>query len=120
MPIAALWSLIVGLVILALGLTYKVVEFSHALKLSDKEADRLGARLLALEETRNNEALSSKAEIDVLKEAHNKEISDIKELHNAELDKFSKHIDPVDLSKFKKRETGSGENDRAPEWSPFD
>lgn len=81
MPATAIWSLITGLVLLALGLTYKWVENSHGLKLSEKESDRLRTALDTLEETRKNEALSFRAEIDTLKEAHNKEISDIKELH---------------------------------------
>jgi len=81
MPATAIWSLVTGLVLLALGLTYKWVENSHGLKLSEKEADRLRTALAALEETRKNESLSFRAEIDTLNEAHNKEISDIKETH---------------------------------------
>lgn len=81
MPANAIWSLIIGLALLALGLTYKWVENSHGLKLSEKEADRLRTTLDALEETRKNEALGFRTEIDTLKETHDKEISDIKELH---------------------------------------
>lgn len=91
MPETAIWSLITGLVLLALGLTYKWVENSHGLKLSEKEVDRLRAVLDTLEETRKNEALSFGAEINSLKEAHNKEISDIKKTHKAEIDKLSEH-----------------------------
>lgn len=81
MPANAIWSLIIGLALLALGLTYKWVENSHGLKLSEKETDRLRTALDTLEETRKNESLGFRAEIDTLKEAHNKEILDIKELH---------------------------------------
>lgn len=91
MPVSALWALVISLVGLALGLTYKWVENAHALKLADKETDRIRAAFNSLEETRKNEALSAKSEIDSLKETHNKEISDIKETHRAELEKIVTH-----------------------------
>jgi hypothetical protein len=92
MPIAALWTLIGSLILLALGLTYKWVENAYGLKLSEKEADRIRTDIASLEETRKNEALSFMAEIDSLKEAHNKEISDIKALHQGEVEKLRKEI----------------------------
>lgn len=92
MPDVTLWGLVVSLAILALGLTYKCVENAHALKLSDKEADRLRTALNTLEETRKNESLSFRAEIDALKEIHNKEVSDIKELHQRETEKLREEL----------------------------
>lgn len=93
MPIAALWSLVICLVGLALGTTYKWVENAHALKLADKESDRLRTVLAALEETRKNESLCLSTEIDTLTETHNKEISDIEELHHREANELRKEIE---------------------------
>ncbi|MDZ4183857.1 MAG: hypothetical protein U1D97_02620 [Desulfuromonadales bacterium] len=95
MPENAIWSLITGLVLLALGLTYKWVENSHGLKLSEKETDRLRTTLDTLEETRKNEALGFRTEINTLKETHNKEITDIKELHQRIMEE--KHLKMTNL-----------------------
>lgn len=92
MPTSAIWSLIISLVLLALGLTYKIVELTHALKLSEKEADRLRTALSTLEENRKNETLSTESEIDAIKEVHNKKISDIEELHQRATTELKKEI----------------------------
>lgn len=92
MPVSALWALVISLIGLALGLTYKWVENAHALKLADKEADRLRTALTALEETRKNETLGAGAQMDALKKAHNKEISDIKELHQRTVEELKTNI----------------------------
>lgn len=55
MPVISLWGLVISLAVLALGLVYKVVENSHALKLADKESDRLRSKLDALEQGKKNE-----------------------------------------------------------------
>lgn len=75
MPITSLWGLVISLAVLALGLVYKVVENSHALKLADKEADRLRSRLEALEKARENESLRINSEAATLNNADNNCIS---------------------------------------------
>jgi hypothetical protein len=97
MPVAALWTFIGSLVLLTLGLTYKWVENAHGLKLSEKEADRLRKALDSLEEIRKNEALGFRAEIDMLNNAHNKEIADIKERHQREIEKLKKEIADITI-----------------------
>lgn len=105
MPIPALWTFIGSLVLLALGLTYKWVENAHGLKLSEKEADRLRTALDTLEETRKNESLSFRAEIDALNCAHNKKISDIQELHQRETDELRKEIANLSHQEVPPKET---------------
>ena len=90
MPVSALWALVISLIGLALGLTYKWVENAHALKLADKETDRIRAAFNTLEETCKNETLSFESKINALNEAHNKEISNIKETCQAEIEKIVK------------------------------
>lgn len=75
MPIISIWTLVVSLIVLALGLVYKVVEKSHALKLADKETDRLRSRIEVLEEARKNESLSVGPEIKSLNSINNNGIS---------------------------------------------
>ena len=75
MPVISVWALVVSLIVLALGLVYKVVEKTHALKLADKEADRLRSRLETLEEARKNEALSISSEVHSLNNTDNNGVS---------------------------------------------
>lgn len=109
MPVSALWALVISLIGLSLGLTYKWVENAHALKLADKETDRIRTAFTALEETRKNETLSFKTEIEALKETHNKEISDIKETHQRESEEIKNkmaelsnpvHKEPTSTTKY--------------------
>ena len=88
MPIYSLWTLIVSLILLALGLAYKCAEYSYGLKLSEKETDRFRTTLNTLEETRKNETFGFRTEIDTLKNTHNKEISNIKELYQREIEEI--------------------------------
>lgn len=100
MPIATLWGLVVSLALLALGMAYKLAEFGHSLKKANEDADSLRKKLTTLEETSKNESLSLRAEIDALKEAHNKEISNIQELYQRETEelrnKLIQNSDPLD------------------------
>lgn len=82
MPAISLWGLVISLVVLALGLVYKVVEFSHALKLSEKENDRFRSRLEKLEEARKNELLSISAETSLLNNDNNNFLSKSNENRN--------------------------------------
>lgn len=82
MPAISLWGLVISLVVLALGLVYKVVEYSHALKLSEKETDRLRSRLENLEEAQRNEFLSISAETSVLNTDNNNFLSKSNENRN--------------------------------------
>ncbi len=50
MPITALWSLIVSLILLALGLSLKLANVSRLLKLADKELDGLIKQIAVLKE----------------------------------------------------------------------
>jgi 5-methylcytosine-specific restriction endonuclease McrBC GTP-binding regulatory subunit McrB len=95
MPIAALWSLVISLSLLALGMAYKLAELGHSLKKVNEDADGLRKKLSSFEESAKNESLCFRAEIDSLKETHNKEISDIKELHQRETEKLRKEIDKL-------------------------
>lgn len=72
MPLTALWSLIVALVMLAIGLSLKLANISHSLKLSDKELDSL-IKQIAL-----------------LKEKHEETVSRFSEFHEAETKKIIK------------------------------
>jgi hypothetical protein len=77
MPVAALWSLVICLAGLALGLAYKVAEFTH-------RVDRL-----------NKEAETLRSELDTLQKSKNKEISDIKELHQREAAELRKELEKL-------------------------
>ena len=94
MPVSALWALVISLIGLALGLTYKWVENAHALKLADKETDRIRTAFSTLEEARKNETLDFESKINALNEVHNKEISNIKETYQAEIEKIVKQNTP--------------------------
>jgi hypothetical protein len=74
MPISALWSLVICLTGLALGLAYKVAELTH-------RADRI-----------NKEAETLRSELDTLQKSKDKEISDIKELHKGEIEEISNRL----------------------------
>jgi uncharacterized protein YoxC len=50
MPLTALWSLIVSLILLALGLSLKLAYVSHLLKLADKELDGFIKQIAVLKE----------------------------------------------------------------------
>lgn len=50
MPITALWSLVVGLILLALGLSLKLAHATHLLKLADKELDSFIKQITVLKE----------------------------------------------------------------------
>jgi len=77
MPISALWSLVICLAGLALGLAYKVAELTH-------RSDRL-----------NKEAETLRSELDTLQKSKNKEISYIKATHQTELKKIVEHNKPL-------------------------
>lgn len=49
MPLAAIWSLITALIVLALGLTLKLAGTSFALQLRDKQLDNIISKLKELE-----------------------------------------------------------------------
>lgn len=88
MPEYAMWTLIVSLIILAFGLALTVAELRHRLKVSEDEPRRL------------------RSEIEMLKEKHDKEISDIKELNKREMEKVVKESNNsthgfIDLTKYK-------------------
>ena len=51
MPVISIWALVVSLIVLALGLVIRSLMKSHALKLADKEADRLRSRIETFEES---------------------------------------------------------------------
>jgi hypothetical protein len=75
MPIAALWSLVVGLALLALGLAYKIGELTHRVDRINKEAETL------------------RSELDALQKSKDKEISDIKELHQRETEELRNKLE---------------------------
>jgi hypothetical protein len=77
MPESAMWTLIVSLVILSIGLALKIVQIEHRLNLSENEPSRL------------------RSEIAMLKEEHNKEISNIKELNKREMEELSEKLKNV-------------------------
>lgn len=76
MPITAMWSLIVSLILLALGLSLKLAHVSHLLKLADKELD------------------SFIKQIAVLKEKHEKAVSRASQFQLAEVTKIIKEYEP--------------------------
>jgi len=88
MPIATLWGLVVSLALLALGMAYKLAEIGHSLKKANEDADSLRKKLATLEDSSKNESLSLRAEIDALKEAHNKEITGVQEFHQRETEEL--------------------------------
>jgi regulator of replication initiation timing len=77
MPEYAMWSLIVGLIILVLTLILEIVDLRQRLKVSKNEPSRL------------------RSELDMLKEAHDKEISDIKELNKREMKELTEKLKKV-------------------------
>jgi Skp family chaperone for outer membrane proteins len=74
MPEYAIWTLIVSLTCLALGLVLKCRDLSSRLKNSENEQNSL------------------QSELDTLKEAQNKEISDIKKDHKKKTDELRNKI----------------------------
>lgn len=74
MPVSALWSLVVGLTLLALGLAYKIGEVTHRVDRINKEAETL------------------KSELDTLQKKKDTEISNIQELYKREADELRKEI----------------------------
>ena len=79
MPESAMWALIVSLVILAISLALKIVQLEHRLKLSENEPSRL------------------MSEMAMLKEEHNKEISDIKELNQRKIEELTEQINNIHI-----------------------
>jgi len=69
MPLSALWSLIISLILLALGLSLKLANTSHLLKLADKEID------------------SFIKQVNMLKDKYEETISGMSQLHKAEIAK---------------------------------
>jgi len=63
MPTYALWTLVVALVILALGLAYTIAELRHSLGLKKKEIDGFLTRITSLEKAINHQSLETKTEI---------------------------------------------------------
>jgi len=83
MPISSLWSLIVSLALLALGLTYKIAELTHRMDSISKESEAL------------------RSELDALQKSKDKEISGIKELHQREVDELRKKlVQPAGIFKY--------------------
>ena len=62
MPEVAMWSLIVALVILCLGITLKAVEYRSLFNKADKEASDLRAEIAMLKKN-NEEAIACMAKI---------------------------------------------------------
>jgi uncharacterized protein YoxC len=74
MPEASLWTLVIGLILLALGLTYKIADIRHTLK---RTKDELSA---------------TRSEITTLNEKYNKQIQDIQMQNNARIEELTKTI----------------------------
>lgn len=106
MPTPAIWSLVVSLLVLSLGLTYKIVELSRNLKLSDKDCDSLRSKLSASEERRDKESVSVRMEINSLKETHDKEISDINKFNETEVKKLIERISELELAPWQVKHKG--------------
>ncbi len=74
MPETALWTLIVGLIVLALGLTYKIADYRQTLK-------------------RTNDDLSAaRSEISTLNKKYNKQIQDIQISHETRINELTETI----------------------------
>lgn len=86
MPEASLWTLIISLVVLALGLTYKIADFRHTLK---RTKDELSA---------------ARSEIATLNEKQNKQIQNIQMQHDTRINELTETISNLE-SKIAKRKT---------------
>ena len=78
MPEYALWTLAVSLIVLSLGLSFKVAELSHLLKLTNKEINSSIKQARALNK-RYNEEISNRSKfndtaINKIISNHNKEL----------------------------------------------
>uniref|UniRef100_A0A6H1ZSA1 Uncharacterized protein n=1 Tax=viral metagenome TaxID=1070528 RepID=A0A6H1ZSA1_9ZZZZ len=85
MPETAIWGLIVSLILLAFGLTLKIAELKRQLKMSEDISRHRGSKF------------------EMVKENHDKEISDIHELNPRVIDKIieESHDNSLDENKVK-------------------
>jgi hypothetical protein len=84
MPIYAMWSLIVSLVLLALGLSLKIAHIKFFLKLTEKEIDSL-VKQIALIKNRQEESVSgltqfNNAEIEKILKEYRHQINILNEI----------------------------------------
>ena len=78
MPEYALWTLVISLIMLSLGLCFRIAELSHLLKLTNKEINSSIEQARALNK-RYNEEISNRSELNdavmnKILEKHNREL----------------------------------------------
>ena len=102
MPEYALWTLIISLIILSLGLTYEPASLKHSLKLINKENNRFVEQINMVKQDKDKSvsALSElyKAETEKIIQEYETQIKQTNENMREILDKYHRLVSPAKLA----------------------